>query len=91
MAWWIWAVGAVLLAVVEVVVPGWIFLGFAIGAGAMALMFLVGGPLAAGVGGSLPLALLAWAVLSVAAWLALRRLMGVRAGQVRHWDRDIND
>ena len=31
----------------------------------------------------------AWAAL--VAWLVLRRTMGVRAGQVKVWDRDIND
>jgi len=27
----------------------------------------------------------------VAAWLGLRATMGVRGGQVKLWDRDIND
>jgi membrane protein implicated in regulation of membrane protease activity len=48
---------------------------------------------AAGLGltASLPLLLLVFAVLSVLAWLALRRVMGVRDNQVKVWDRDIND
>ena len=32
-----------------------------------------------------------FAVVSVAAWLVLRRTMGVREGQVKIWSRDIND
>ena len=40
---------------------------------------------------SLPVLLLIVAVLSGVVWLILRRLMGVREGQVRIWDRDIND
>jgi hypothetical protein len=32
-----------------------------------------------------------FAVASVLAWLALRRVMGVRQNQVKVWDRDIND
>ena len=35
--------------------------------------------------------LLIFAVVSVLAWLVLRRMMGVREGQVKIWDRDIND
>ena len=35
--------------------------------------------------------LFVFAVLSVLAWLALRRTMGLREGQVKIWDRDIND
>jgi hypothetical protein len=42
-------------------------------------------------GGSLPALLLVFAVMSVLAWLALRATMGVRAGQVKMWDKDIND
>jgi inner membrane protein len=35
--------------------------------------------------------ILVFAVLSVLAWLVLRRVMGLREGQVKIWDRDIND
>lgn len=91
MAWWVWAIAAVALAAIEVVVPGFIFLGFALGAAALAVLFLVGGPFAGGLAGSLPLSLLLWAVLSVVAWLVMRKVAGVRPGQVKRWDRDIND
>jgi len=37
------------------------------------------------------LLVLIFAVCSLVAWLVLRRTMGVRAGQVKVWDRDIND
>lgn len=84
--WWVWIVIGFALAVLEVIVPGYIFLGFAIGAA------LVGIALGLGIlGGSLAVLLLVFAALSVAAWLGLRRLMGVRKGQVKIWDRDIND
>lgn len=39
----------------------------------------------------LPMTLVAAAILSGVIWLLLRRLIGVREGQVRIWDRDIND
>lgn len=85
-AWWLWLIGGAVLAILEVVIPGFILLGFAIGA------TLVGLLLWAGIlGGSLAVLLLVFAVASLIAWLALRKLVGVRRGQVKHWDRDIND
>ena len=29
--WWIWMVAALVLAIAEVLIPGWIFFGFAVG------------------------------------------------------------
>ena len=84
--WWVWIVAGFALGVLEVLAPGYIFLGFAIGA--VVTGVLVGTGL---MGGSLPALLLVFAVASVAAWLALRRTMGVREGQVKLWDKDIND
>ncbi|TGD43167.1 hypothetical protein EEB11_10055 [Pseudotabrizicola sediminis] len=84
--WWVWIVAGFALGVLEVLAPGYIFVGFAIGA------VVVGAGLGLGLlGGSLPLLLLVFAVASLVAWLVLRRVLGVRKGQVRLWDRDIND
>jgi inner membrane protein len=83
--WWAWIVLGFALGVLEILSPGFIFLGFAIGA--VITGCLVGLGLSAG----LPLLVLIFAVISVVAWLALRRSMGVREGQVKIWDRDIND
>ena len=44
-----------------------------------------------GLTASLPLVILIFAVASLVSWLVLRRVMGVRANQVKVWDRDIND
>ncbi|MBV7397443.1 NfeD family protein [Mameliella sediminis] len=87
--WWVWMAGGIALAILELLAPGFIFLGFAIGALAMGLLFLLtGGTM---LGGSLPLTLLTFAILSLVAWFALRQAMGVRKGQTRIWDRDINE
>lgn len=83
--WWAWIVLGVVLGVIEIVIPGYIFVGFAIGAG------LTGVLVGLGISAGLPLLLLIFAILSLLAWLALRRLMGRREGQVKVWDRDIND
>jgi membrane protein implicated in regulation of membrane protease activity len=84
--WWVWIVAGFALGVLEVIVPGYIFLGFAVGA------VVVGIAVGLGIlGSNLPILLFAFALASLVAWLALRRVMGVRAGQVKLWDRDIND
>ncbi|MBL9074329.1 hypothetical protein [Tabrizicola sp.] len=83
--WWAWVILGFALGVLEVLAPGFIFLGFAIGAVVTGVLVGIGIP--AG-----PAALiLVFAVVSVVAWLVLRRTMGVREGQVKIWDRDIND
>lgn len=84
--WWVWAASALVLGILEILVPGFVFLGFAIGAAAVALLLLVSG-------GSwgLPLLLLIFAGLSLAAWLLMKRLFALPKGQVKTFDRDIND
>jgi membrane protein implicated in regulation of membrane protease activity len=84
--WWVWVVIGVTLAVAEVMLPGFILLGFAIGAALVGLLLLIGV-----LGNNLFVLILIFAIASLASWLALRRLMGVRKGQVKIWDRDIND
>ena len=86
--WWVWMIGALLLAILEVIAPAQIFLGFAAGAAGVGLALLAGVP---GLAGSLPLTLLVFAVLSLVAWLILRPMLGVREGQVKHFERDINE
>ena len=83
--WWAWVILGFALGVLEVLAPGFIFLGFAIGAVVTGVLVGLGVP--AGV----PALILIFAVVSVVAWLVLRRVVGVRDGQVKIWDRDIND
>ncbi|WP_299048556.1 hypothetical protein [uncultured Tateyamaria sp.] len=87
--WWVWIVAALVLAMIEVFVPAFVFLGMAIGA------VVVGVALGFGalgwIGAGLPALLLLFAVSSVVAAVALRNVIGVRRGQVKIWDRDIND
>jgi membrane protein implicated in regulation of membrane protease activity len=84
--WWAWVVLGFALGVLEVLAPGYIFVGFAIGA--VLTGILVGVGLAPS---GFAVLLAVFAVLSVISWLAMRRIMGVRKGQVKLWDRDIND
>lgn len=84
--WWVWVVVGVTLAVAEVMLPGFILLGFAIGAALVGLLLLIGV-----LGGNLFALILVFAIASLVAWIALRRLVGIRKGQVKIWDRDINE
>lgn len=86
--WWAWVIAAIVLAFLEVVAPAQIFLGFSLGALGVGGALLVGVP---GLAGSLPMVFLLFAVLSLIAWIAVRQLVGVREGQVKVIDRDIND
>lgn len=84
--WWVWVVAGFALGVLEVLVPGFIFLGFAVGA------IFTGAFIGIGLlGASLPPLFLIFALVSLAAWFVLRATMGVRDGQVKVWDKDIND
>jgi inner membrane protein len=83
--WWAWVVLGFVLGVLEILAPGYIFLGFAIGA------IITGTVVGLGLPAGLPALILIFAVASVVAWLVLRRVVGVREGQVKIWDRDIND
>ena len=86
LAWWIWLAGALVLAILEVALPGFIFLGFAIGAAITGVLLLI-----PGLTPSLPILLLIFAVLSLIAWLVLRRMFALPTGQVRTFNQDIND
>ena len=86
--WWVWLVGAVALAILEVVAPAQIFLGFAVGAAGVGLALLVGVP---GLAGSFPWMAMVFALVSLAAWLLLRWAMGIRHGQTKVFEHDIND
>ncbi len=83
---WLWLVAALVLAAAELLLPGWILMGIAGAVGVMAVL-LLSGVWTAG----LPVTLVVTAVLSAVIWFALRRVAGTREGQVRIWDRDIND
>lgn len=84
--WWVWLAAALVLAILEVLAPGFIFLGFAIGAAVVGVALL--GPLQLL---SVPMVLLVFAALSLIAWLALRRVFALPKGQVKTFNHDIND
>lgn len=86
--WWVWAVAALILGILEILAPAFLLLGFAIGAGAVSILLLIGGP--ALVGGTVPMALVIFACVSLIAWLVLRKVFSLKSGQVKTFDTDIN-
>ena len=84
--WWVWMSGALVLATLEVLIPGYIFLGFAIGAAVMGVLILLG--ISAS---GFAFTLVIFAALSLAAYIGMRKVFGLQSGQVKIWDTDIND
>lgn len=83
---WLWLIAALILAAVELLVPGWVFMGLAASVGLMGALLLAGVWTA-----GLPLTLVVTALLSAVAWLVFRRIWPSARGDVRIWDRDINE
>jgi len=83
--WWVWVSAALALAILEMLAPVFVFLGFAIGAGVVGLL------LALGLSAPPFWLLVIFALVSLLAWIAMRRILGVRPGQHKIWDRDINE
>lgn len=85
--WWIWIAAAIGLGVLEMLAPAFVLLGFAIGA------FLVGVGLATGILASLSLAALmaVFAILSLIAWIVLRRSFKKPGDDPKTFDYDVND
>ena len=84
--WWVWVVAGFALGVVEVLVPGFIFLGFAIGAVITGVLVGIGL-----LGANVAVLALVFALASLGAWFVLRQMFGARGGDVKLWDRDINE
>ena len=83
--WWVWVAVAIVLGVLEVLAPAFVFLGFL--AGALGTALLVGLGLDTGIGGTL----LIFAVLSAVAYGVLRMWLAVHKGSARIVERDINE
>lgn len=82
--WWVWLAAALCLAILEILVPGFIFLGFAIGAAVTAVLVLL--PFQLGLTALLAI----FAGLSLVAWVILRRLFKPTDDQTRVIHNDIN-
>ena len=84
--WWAWMSAALVFGILEVLVPAWIFLGFAAGAGVMGILLAFGILPITSIG-----ALVGFAVASAMAYVGLRFAVGTPRGEVKIITRDIND
>lgn len=84
--WWVWLAAALGLAVLEVLIPGFIFLGFAIGAVAMTLLVALFPTLM-----SAPMAIAVFTGLSLVSWMVLRVVFRKQSSGARRVTHDIND
>lgn len=84
--WWVWGAAALVLGILEILIPGYLFLGFAVGAFLVA-MFLLN----TGLSVSVPVVLLIFALMSLVAWLVMRRIFALPKGQVQRFTDDVND
>jgi inner membrane protein len=83
--WWVWLAAALVFGILEVLLPSYIFLGFALGAAAMGGLLWLG----LQVGATASIAI--FAGLSLAAYLFLMWRFGRKDGQVKIITRDINE
>ncbi|WP_338030518.1 hypothetical protein [Pseudothioclava nitratireducens] len=83
---WVWVTAGVILGALEMLAPGFVLLGFAAGAILVGLLIWLGV-----LGASLPWMILTLAVAALVVWFAMRKIAGVREGQTKIWDRDINE
>ena len=83
--WWAWLAAALALGILEVLAPGFIFLGFAVGAVVMAVVVAIMPAL------SVPVALAVFAGLSLISWIVLRIAFKSQSSGARRVRNDIND
>ena len=85
--WSVWMAAGVLLVILEMFVPGFVLLGFGIGALVVGAIFWLSTDLIV----SLPMASLIFGMLSLLAWLGLRMAFKPSAGNSGKPEEDIND
>ena len=83
--WWAWLAAALALGILEILAPGFIFLGFAVGALVMAIVVAIVPVL------SVPVALAVFAGLSLISWIVLRIAFKSQSSGARRVTHDIND
>ena len=83
--WWVWLTAALLMGLAEVLLPGFIFLGFAIAAVLMAGIVT----LAPALSGSALLAI--FGGLAILCWIGLRLVFKKQSSGARIITKDIND
>lgn len=89
--WWAWVAAGMAIAILEVLMPGYIFVGIALGMIGTGVILWAGVWPAAWMDASFANALLMAALIALIAWAMLRLTIGVRKGQSKIITRDINE
>ena len=83
--WWVWVCVALAVGILELLAPGFIFLGFALGALAMAAIVSLFSF------SNIPAMLALYAILSLLAWIGLRVAFRKQSSGARIVTSDINE
>jgi len=86
-AWWVWIAGALVFAILEVLAPVFVFLGFAAGAAAVGVLLAFGVEF----GGSVAAMVVVFAAVSLVTTVLLRLMLGARRSENKRFTDDIND
>lgn len=89
--WWAWVAAGMAIAILEVLIPGYIFVGIALGMVGAGLILWTGVWPATWMDVSFANTLLMASVIALVAWAMLRLTLGVRKGQTKIITRDINE
>ena len=84
--WWVWLSAALVLGVIEMLAPGFIFLGFALAA--LVLSALAGLEM---MPASVPVTLALFAIMALVAWIALRLAFRRQSSGAEIFTDDVND
>ncbi|MCH1387410.1 MAG: NfeD family protein [Paracoccaceae bacterium] len=83
--WWAWVAFGIVLMLLELMMPSYLFLGFGFGA------IVTGITLALGITMSAQYLMLLFAIASLISWVLLRQVFKLPKGNVQTFDHDIND
>ena len=83
--WWFWVAFGLVLVMLETVLPGFVLLGFGIGAVVVGLLISLGLSM------TLPKLVLLFATVSLITWAGLRALFRPKKANVKTFENDIND
>ncbi len=90
-SWTSWLVFGFVLGILELLAPGFVFLGFGIGAAGVALVLSLAGPSSFSDPSGIGYLFVIWSITSFLSWLALRRLRGAQPTSSRVVANDINE
>ena len=83
--WWVWIAIGLILGLIELFAPSFIFLGFALGA------FVTAGFVGLSSAPSVPIMVAVFSVVSLLAWVGLRMAFRRQSSDAKIFTKDVND